>query len=113
MMGFVVVESPEMVMEEPNERRAPPDRPFWVLIVTEEFWSMVLVMEEAGREIVPVAVSAPTERIPMVEEPMYAWPAPNIVEVAEENVWTAVQVLALPRFKEATTSPVVGEMVRV
>ena len=28
-----------------------------------------------------------------------------------EKVWLAVQVLALPKFKEATTAPVVGEMV--
>ena len=35
------------------------------------------------------------------------------VEVDRLKVWPPVQVLALARFKEATTLPVVGEMVKV
>ena len=79
---------------------------------------------------VELAPSPPTFNTPwMVEEaPMIAEEEalsnPPICKLAEkveealeinpeEKVWRAVQVLALPRFSEATTAPVVGLMVRV
>ena len=42
----------------------------------------------------------------IVEVPLFTKPPPVYV-------WRAVQVLAFPRLSEATTAPVVGEMVRV
>jgi hypothetical protein len=85
--GLVVEAMPGTVIEEPRETEVP-------LMVIEEFWRKVLVMEEAGRETVEVAVKAPTVKTPAVVEPKYAFPAPKMVEVAALNVCTAVQVLA-------------------
>ena len=65
-----------------------------------------------------VAVTVPARRLPMVEVDIVALIAKRLVEVADVEVdrlkvWPPVQVLALARFKEATTLPVVGEMVKV
>ena len=67
---------------------------------------------------VEVEVIVPVKIFPMVEVERTAVWAKNEVEVAEVeverlNVWPPIQVLAFPRFKEATTAPVVGEIVRV
>ena len=60
----------------------------------------------------------PARRFPMVEVeklPKLEWKTVEVawVEVERLNVCPPVQVLALARFKEATTAPVVGETVRV
>lgn len=52
----------ETVIEPPSDTEVP-------LTVIEEFWRKVLVIDEAGRETVEVAVKAPTVRIPAVVEP--------------------------------------------
>ena len=77
--GLVDVTVPEMVSVPPNERSEP-------LMVTEEFWRKAFVIEPLGSVTDEVAVKAPTVRMPAVVEPMYAWPAANIVEVALANV---------------------------
>lgn len=72
-------------------------------------------------------VDSPAERevwqIPLrhkllVDTPPLNTPSPVTVNdppipTFPEKIWFAVQVLALARFKEATTAPVVGEIVRV
>ena len=65
-----------------------------------------------------VAVTVPARRLPMVEVDIVALMANRLVEVAEGEVdrlkvCPPVQVLMFPRLRDATTAPVVGEMVRV
>ena len=65
-----------------------------------------------------VAVTVPARRLPMVEVDIVALMANRLVEVAEVEVdrlkvCPPVQVLMFPRLRDATTAPVVGEMVRV
>ena len=96
---------------EAETERLESDRPVPCPWVKRMFWKE----EEAEVE---VAVMVPVRIFPMVEVERTAVWAKRLVEVAEVEVerlkvWPPVQVLAFPRFKEATTAPVVGEIVRV
>ena len=57
-------------------------------------------------EVADVEVEVTIIRLVMVEEA-------ELTRMPAFRVWRAVHVLALPRFKDATTAPVVGEMVSV
>lgn len=88
------------------------------------------VIEDNVRAVAPLPVSAEqvtlpemsVVNLPPLPKPEQLYPVRVKTEPIEaeapiptlpEKVWAAVQVLALLKFREATTAPVVGEMVKV